>query len=139
MGSVIEQKARTVDEHQRPLHWSRAHLDGAPFRGDPVRLPEELYAERVEKVTEAKVRLFDLSKPKDQIDYADILNRITAGVGQLVRREFLKSAVIRQVEIRDERDRVIGHEKSQSTGLQVHMEWVEFYMQDNQRNLGIGA
>ncbi len=135
MGSLIEQKSRDSDDDNRPLHWGRAHIDGAPFRGEPIRIDEAGYEQRVERVSDPKVFEFDLSKPDDAARYKDIIGRITSGIAELISREFLKTATIRQVEIRDAKDRVIGYEKTQTTGLKVHMEWVEFYMQDNKRAL----
>lgn len=134
--SFITQRHNKADEGGSELHWGRAHIDGAPFRGTPIRVPDEVYEQRVERVTEPKMRVFDLSNPADVVDYKEILGRITSGWCQLLHRDFLKTTTVRQTEVRDANNRVIGYEKTQSNGIKVHMEWTEFYMQDNQRGFG---
>lgn len=59
-----------------PLSFSRAHIDGMPFRGQPVALREEEFEEFTETVWDGKVKMFDMSNPEHQQEFQEVVDRI---------------------------------------------------------------
>lgn len=51
---------------QQSLHWHRAGVDGAPFRGSPAALTEDEFEALAEKVWDSKFGTFDTTQP-DQV------------------------------------------------------------------------
>ena len=90
------------------LHWHRAHLDGAPFRGQNPFLTEEEYTERTTRVGDPHNAIFDLMRPEDNRRYLEVLTEIVNGWGKLIHIE-----------------RIITAEKKE-----VYIEWVKWYIED---------
>ena len=61
------------------LSFSRAHIDGMPFRGQPVALREEEFEDFTETVWDGKVKMFDMSVEADQEELRDVVDRIANG------------------------------------------------------------
>jgi len=90
------------------LHWNRAEVDGAPFRGNAPRLTEAEYRNRVTKVGDPKNGIFDLTKPEENQQYLSVMDKIVNQWARLIHVE-----------------RVITAEKKE-----VYIEWVEWFMED---------
>lgn len=69
----------TAGNGRGPLSFARAHIDGMPFRGQPLPLKEEEYEEFTEVVWDGKVRIFDMSKEEDRQDLQTVVDRIANG------------------------------------------------------------
>jgi hypothetical protein len=69
-------------EGDNGLHWHRADRDGAPYRGPitPI-LKEEEYEELAQRVSDAKVAIFDTSNPEQRHHgrtYREVLDGLQA-------------------------------------------------------------
>lgn len=66
----------TPGNERGALHWGRAGVDGAPFRGprSPL-LKESEYEAYAERVYDAKVDTFDMSDKAQKLRYQEILDR----------------------------------------------------------------
>lgn len=94
-----------------PLHWGRADIDGVPYRGKPLpAMPEAEMENRLKKVADPQIKIFDMAKPTDVKEYQSILGKITAGWATCIH-------VDRQF-VADEQKWL------------VYMEWADWYMQD---------
>lgn len=58
-----------------PLYFSRAHLDGMPWRGDPVLLKEDEFSELTEQVNDFDVGLYDIRDPDQYKELKVIFDR----------------------------------------------------------------
>ena len=58
------------------LHWGRAGIDGAPFRGPVSSLTEEEYNARVTRVGDPKNGIFDLTDPDQNKAYLLVMDKI---------------------------------------------------------------
>lgn len=104
------------------LHWGRAGVDGAPFRGNQVPMgTEEELEEKLVKTLDANNRVFDLADPASNKAYVDLLTMIANGRAQLLHREHMKKKIKR----RDPQTKAIVIE----TTIQVYVEWVMPYME----------
>jgi|JI10StandDraft_1071094.scaffolds.fasta_scaffold264021_1 hypothetical protein len=92
------------------LHWGRAAVDGAPFRGVPSLMRDEEFEARTIRVSDAKVQMFDLSKPEHLATYQTILDRAANGWYRIIHV-----------------DRTWAPEK---THMMVYVEWAEQYIED---------
>lgn len=66
---------RETGDSQSSLHFHRADVDGAPFRGSVPLLREEEYQQYVERVHDVHVRLFDIADETDRRDLQEVLDR----------------------------------------------------------------
>lgn len=104
-------------ENSKDLHWHRANKDGAPFRGEktPI-LKEEEYEQLAEKVSDAKIAVFDTSKPDERIHgrtYQEVLDAISA--------KWFTLLTPRQYQW--------SKSKTGKPTMFVYVEWAETYMQ----------
>lgn len=74
-----ESKEVVTGNGRGPLSFSRAHIDGMPFRGQPVPLREEEFEEFTEVVWDGKVKVFDTSDPDDMAQLQLVVDRIANG------------------------------------------------------------
>lgn len=89
------------------LHWHRAHLDGAPFRGSNPFLTEEEYEQRTMRVGDPHNATFDLDKPEDNQRYLQVMDMI---VNQWAKLIFI--------------ERMITPDRKE-----VYIEWVQWYIE----------
>ena len=109
------------------LHWGRADLDGAPFRGNaPPIGPEEELESRLTRVHDARNRIFDTSDPKENADYMQVVDRIVNGWYQLVHRKHRHVLV----KYKDKDGMKVVKMK-----VLVYVEWLEPYMEDGKPHL----
>jgi len=104
------------------LHWFRADIDGAPFRGTPIPgLTEDEAESRLVPTARPFNRMFDLSKPEDNKDYLLVLAKATNKAGEIlfIKRHSLKS-----------RKKNEDGTSSLVVQYQAYVEWVEFEMVD---------
>ena len=107
-----------------PLHWGRADLDGAPFRGAmPPMATEDEMESRLVKVADPHNQTFDTSDPEQNKQYLAVLDKITNGWCQLIHR---KHILVRT------RHKQPDGTVVRDVNVKVYMEWVEPYMQDGQ-------
>lgn len=93
------------------LHWARAGEDGAPFRGDITSmLTSEEYEERVVRVHDPHVDVYDIGNPEQRVAYQAVMDRIVNGWAscQWVDRKYC----------------------SETNSWIVYIEWVEHFMED---------
>src|SRR5688572_24883504 len=73
------------ERNGQKLHWGRADLDGAPFRGPlPPYLQGEEFEERVVRVADARAEYFDLNVPEQKKAFLQVLDGTANGWFQLV-------------------------------------------------------
>ncbi len=114
---LIKYMNQTNGGKRGSLHWGRADIDGAPFRGElPPMLPEEELDERLVRIADPRNRVFDLSDPTDNAAYLEAVDKIVNKWGHLM---YIKRVVTR-------------NKKTDAIKVRVYMEWVEFYMEDGQ-------
>ena len=58
-----------------PLSFSRAHIDGMPFRGQPMPLREEEYDEFTEVVRDFDMGIFDIGNPEQAAKLRGIFDK----------------------------------------------------------------
>lgn len=115
--SIFKFANRTNGGQGRQLFWGRADIDGAPYRGAaPPMLPAEELEDRLVRVADPFVRIFDLSNEHDTKAYLEVRDMIVNGWAQSV---YCKRVVTR-------------NKKNDQIRVRVVMEWVQFYMQDGQ-------
>ncbi len=109
--SLVKFFDRTRAPDGQKLFWSRADLDGVPFRGAgaPI-LSEEEYEHRVVRVSDFQFDFFDVAKPDEAKRFKDVWDCVLSGWFQFVHLERFHQGTTRH-----------------------YMEWVEFYMQDGTR------
>lgn len=61
------------------VSFSRAHLDGMPFRGQPAMLREDEITQASETVHDVQVGLFDLSNPEHLLTVQSVADKIANG------------------------------------------------------------
>lgn len=66
------------------LHWSRADIDGVPFKGRPVPLKEEEYETRTIKSFDARNGTFYTRDATQNEAYLEVLDKTANGWWQLV-------------------------------------------------------
>jgi hypothetical protein len=99
------------ESNGQKLFWHRASIDGAPFRA-PENAPllrEEEFEQKVKRVGDSFVRVFDMADAQQQKDYQEILDRIVNGRGQVIH-------VDRQFD------------EKKGTWV-VYIEWAEYFME----------
>lgn len=71
------------DTSNKDLHWSRASMDGAPFKGPSIPLlKDEEFESLAEKVHDTKVGIFDSTDPDHKQHgrtYTEVMDGILAG------------------------------------------------------------
>lgn len=108
-----------------PLHWGRADLDGAPYRGQFLPpMPEEELENRLVRTANPQIRTFDLADPDDAKAYVDVLDMIANKWATLIYREHLKTTIKRI-----DRD---NHTVTTEIKLKVYVEWAVWEMIDGQ-------
>ena len=63
-----------------PLHFGRAHVDGLPFRGQPVMLKDEEFDEYTEIVYDAEVEVFEATDPEQKKKLQAVMDNVANGV-----------------------------------------------------------
>ena len=58
-----------------PVSFSRAHIDGMPFRGQPVPLREEEYDEFTEVVRDFDMGIFDVGDPEQAAKLREVFDK----------------------------------------------------------------
>lgn len=90
-----------------PLHWNRADLDGAPFRGKQVpMLMGEEFEDRTVRVADANAEYFDITEADEKKRFLEVLDGAANGWFQVV---FIQRFV-----------RPDTH----------YVEWLEYYLED---------
>lgn len=74
--SLVKFANRKTSTDGRPLHWSRADTDGAPFRGTMPFMTEDEYEQKVVRVGDPKVAFFDMTDPDARKAYLDVVDGI---------------------------------------------------------------
>lgn len=108
----------------RPVHWSRAERDGAPFRGRSVPLlREEEYEEFAERVHDCRFGTFRVTDREQRIHgrtYIEVLEGITNGWWRLLSpRQY----------------QWWTPPGSEAPEMLVYIEWSEPYMELDERRL----
>ena len=95
------------------VFWARADVDGAPFRGSASatsNLPSALLDEFLTRVTDVKVRMFDLAEQEEKEAYERVVDGISNQRYQLIFRSHQ------------------WHEVDGRMRMLVYIEWEEPYM-----------
>lgn len=89
-----------TDDKGTPLHWNRASVDGAPFRGHvPPVLKGEDDDKSIHRVKDAKWRTFDLTIPEEGAAYQEVVDKIVNGLYSLIYiKRFVKNELKHYVE-----------------------------------------
>jgi hypothetical protein len=114
MGSLARFMNRTKDDGGQSLHWGRAALDGAPFRGPAPMLMGEEFEERVVRVADPHAEEFDTADPAQKKLYLNVLD---GAANQWFQILYIK----RPGEYDKNRPRV------------AYVEWLEYFMEDGTR------
>lgn len=112
--SLVRFMNRTTDAGGQPLHWGRAALDGAPFRGPAPMLMGEEYEDRVVRVADPHAEEFDTADAGQKAEYLKVLD---GAANQWFQIMYIK----RPGEFDASRPRV------------AYVEWLEYYMEDGSR------
>lgn len=85
MASGIAKYAYQSHVNGKPVHWGRVAEDGVPFRGvfDPL-LRDAEYENLVARVRYFHWKRFKLKDEKDMAEYADVMDKLTNGLLELV-------------------------------------------------------
>lgn len=67
-----------------PLSFSRAELDGMPWRGHAPLMREEEYQELSSQVNDFDVGLFDIRNPEERKRLKEVFDRVTNGWYQIL-------------------------------------------------------
>jgi hypothetical protein len=106
------------------LHWGRADVDGAPFRGHaPLTMTEDEADTRLVRLLDMKVKTFDLDNPDDVKAYTDVLDKIANGWAMKYREDTLTKRIKRK---RDDGSVEIDER------IRIFFVWGEYYMEDGQ-------
>lgn len=63
--------------HRGPIHWQRADIDGAPYRGPEIPLlREEEFEAYAERERDIHVAVFELWNPDHLAKYQEILDKV---------------------------------------------------------------
>ena len=121
MGSLLKFASRRPD-----LHWGMAAEMGAPFRGDVPTLKEGEADSRLIQVNDPKIRIFDLSDPKQEKDYVEILDKVSNDWAQII---FIERHALKTVTVDPETKASI-----EDVRMKVYVEWLERYVEDSQKD-----
>ena len=111
---------RTGDSNGRgKLHWQRADIDGAPYRGTPPSFTQDEWDERVVKVADPRNGTFVTSDAVQNKSYLEVLDGIANGWFQLIFIERWREP----------------NEKHHT----VYVEWLEYFMEDGSRAPAVQA
>lgn len=113
-GSLVRFMNRTKDSGGQPLHWGRATLDGAPFRGPSPMFTGEEFEDRVVKVADPHNGVFDITKPEENTAYLAVLDGAANG--------WFRILYIKRPGEYDPKDKA-----------KAYVEWVEYFMEDGSR------
>lgn len=69
------------------MHWSRAHIDGVPFRGQAPLMKEEEYQARVEREVDGRIQAFKLWEPAEKKACEAVLDGIANNWYKLIDRD----------------------------------------------------
>ena len=95
------------------IHWNRAHLDGAPYRGKVIPLlKDEEFEELSERVWDTKSDMFDLADPDQRKQYHKVLDMIMAQWCQCLHRQHIS-----------------GEDENGNPTMFVYIEWAEPYQE----------
>lgn len=118
--SFLQFRKKGKQSQGQPLHWGRAEIDGAPFRGPtPPLLREEEMEAAVERVEDVHFGLFDTSKPnklQGNRTYREVMEGVVSGLYKLTA------------------DRIFIKAKDPKTGMfkvLIYTEWAEPFMEYN--------
>jgi len=113
--------ATQTGNSKEQLYWGRCDIDGAPYKGAPLPpMSEEELEERLVKVAEPHVRIFDLHNSEDVKEYTAVLDKIANGAASLLHREHLHTTI-------EKRD---GDSVVTDVHMKVYIEWAEWCMID---------
>lgn len=112
--SMVRFMNRTKDDSGQPIHWHRAGIDGAPFRGPAPMLMGDEFEDRIVKVADPHVERFDISVPEQKKGYLMVLDGAANGWFQIL---YLKRP----------------GEYDPTNKTLAYVEWLEFYMEDGNR------
>lgn len=108
--SLAKFRNRRTDANGKPLHWGRAAIDGAPFRGHSVpMLTEDEYDDRIYRAREPHAEFFDISDSAELAAYLDVWDGIHNGWYRLTYIERFWKGTTRH-----------------------YVEWVQYYLEDGQ-------
>ncbi len=118
--SFLKFSRKVKESGGKPVHWNRANVDGAPFRGTrPPLLREEEIEQQVEQVDDVHCGLFDISRPNQRIGgrkYTEVMEGVVGGLYKLTAdRIFIKAK----------------DPKTQLFKVLVYVEWAEPFMEYN--------
>ncbi len=83
---LLKYREENQTEDGTPLHWGRAMVDGAPFRGKQVPMwRDEEFETFGERVKNAKTRVFQMWVEADVTAYNAVMDRIANGWWTLLR------------------------------------------------------
>lgn len=105
---------RTKDSTGQPLHWGRATLDGAPFRGPAPMFMGEEFEERIAKVADPHVEIFDISNADQKKKYLGVLEGAA--------NSWYRILYIKRPGEYDPKHKTLAY-----------VEWLEYYMEDGTR------
>ena len=109
--SLIKFMSEKSSNGRGKLHWARAGEDGAPFRGPQApMMTEEEFDERLVRVGDPQIEIFDIGDPEQRALYKAVMDRIVNGWAQcqFVERQFAPA----------------------TSSWIVYIEWVEYFMED---------
>lgn len=112
--SMIRFMNRPKDTNGEKLHWHRASHDGAPYRGHAPMMTGDEYEDRVHKVADPHLDLFDIADAKQKAHYLYVLDGAANGWFQIL---YIKRP---------------GEYDPKNPSL-AYVEWLQFYMEDGSR------
>ena len=108
MASSLFRFSNQRSSNGKKLYWSRAEVDGVPFRGGYAPLiPEAEYDNRVCRVSDTQNGFFDVTNRHENDKYLDVINRCLAGWYRLLHLERFWQGTSKH-----------------------YVEWAEYYMED---------
>lgn len=127
MSSLIKFMNQVDGGERGRLHWNRADVDGAPYRGHfPITGTAEELEQRLTRVSDSHNRIFDTSDPRENKEYMAVMDKITNGWAQCLHRHHEHLV-----------EKIKGTDGIVRTRLRViiYVEWSEYYMEDGKPNL----
>lgn len=76
---VAQNGAEPQHNGRGPVSFSRAHVDGMPFRGPSLPLKEDEYRQYTEVVRDFDAKVFDIRDPEQHREFREIFDRATNG------------------------------------------------------------
>ena len=120
--SLIKFMDQKKDGKGNALHWGRADIDGAPYRGAPIPgLTESEAEDRLVRIAEPYNRVFDLSVHEDNVAYLEVCDKVVNGWAKFTDR---KRVTIRV------RKKLPDGTIERDVKFKIYVEWVEVAMTD---------